>query len=347
MNRLSCYLSSAAILLCALAAPAVRAASPASAATCHGRQLLVEAVSDTNWNDMFPVVIGGTIDVPAEPQPPIIREPPVCVCPRPPYGQPTPGVGVTYWAPEYLAEVTRSPGCLVGLGGQDVLGGAFANQTGGQRGGASGIGAASGSLLQAHWYIYPLFQMISASINSMCFNSTSPFSLAAMTELDPTWHNDLWAAILAPESSLFANPVMQSACLVDAASTAVAFPIDALFWCAGSWADGIYPFSGNTNSQQSDQQANMLLLTKFLALQARVGLILDTVGPQAICFAVPNPILLKSQFRVDPLYPLPQYGAPIYIGQTEMRWGDIPPANFPMNQDSVYLMWIAHQCCFM
>lgn len=301
-------------------------------------------MTDTNWNDMLPISIGGVSM--GGGQPPIVYEPPVCVCPSHFYGGPMPGIGVTFWEPMYVAEVVRHPGKLITLSGTNVLGGAFKSEMGPAAGRSSGENHASrgANRAQVHWYTYPLFGIIGAEINTICGTAETPFSLAGMTEIDPIWQDDLWSNVLSPESVLFATLPMQLACLADAVSATVAYPLSPLFWCAGAWGS-VYPFSGNPNSQSSDQQSNALVLSKYIAMESRVGFMWATVGPEAVCSAAPSPIWIKGQWRFDPIYPLPTFGAPIYIGQSEVRWGMSPPANYPDHQDSAYLIWQGEQCC--
>lgn len=299
-------------------------------------------LTDPNWAaDLFPITVMGVSM--GGSQPPTVNEPPVCICPSHFFGVPMPGIGITYWEPTFVAEVTRHPGKLLTLGGANVLPG-FQQETGPANGNASGSTNNGENRAQVHWYTYPLFKIIGMFVDTACFNDEGGFNLASVSEVDPTWQNDIWANIFSPEATLFANPVMQLACVADAVSASVSYPLDPLFWCAGAWGSA-YPFSGNPNTQSSDQGSNALVMSKFLAREFRLGLMWDTIGPQAECFAVPSPIWIKTEFRVDPIYPHPVYGSPIYIGQTSVRWGLIPPANYPTEQDSAYLLWVAHQCC--
>jgi conjugal transfer pilus assembly protein TraU len=324
------------VLLSLLATLPARAMGPESPAQFYN------PISDTNWGDMFPITIGG-VRMGGD-QPPTIFEPTVCICPSHFFGYPIPGFGITYWEPAFVVEVTRHPGRLTTLGQNNVLGNAYDTETG-PGGGNSAKGDHEGEdRKQVHWYSYPLFRILGVEINSLCTNDEGGFDLAAITEVDPSWQNDVWAAVLSPENAMFANPIMQATCAVDALAAAVSYPLDPLFWCAGAWGT-VYPFSGNPHSTSSDQQSNALTLSKFLARQFRTGMMLDTIGPQATCSAQFSPVWVKTQFRVDPIYPHPTFGHPIYVGQTEFRWGMIPPANYPLWQDSSYLLWVAHQCC--
>lgn len=304
---------------------------------------LFNPLSDPNWlSDFFPITIMG-ISMGGS-QPPTIEEPPICECPSHLFGYPVPGIGMTYWEPNFVVEVSRQPGDMMTLGGFDIFGGTYSAETGGATSNTAGAGSAGANRAQVHWYNYPIFAMIGEEFDSMCTSSAGTFNLAAITEVDPTWQNDIWSQIFSPEASLFATPIMHLACPADAAASAVAFPLDPIFWCAGAWGS-VYPFSGNPNNESSDQQGNAMLLSKFLARQFRLGLMWATIGPEAVCSSVPSPIWIKTEFRVDPVFPLPTYGLPIYFGQTEVRWGLAPPSNFPAHQSSAYLLWQAHQCC--
>lgn len=317
--------------------------SKGGSANCHGR--FFNPLSDTNWDDMFPITIMGySLDLlgTGNSNPPIMYEPMICFCPSDLFGMTLPGIGITYWEPLYVAEVTKSPGCLITLGGKSMLSG-YSNEQGPAKGSNASSGD-TGDRSQMHWYVYPLFGLIDAELSSVCKNSSQGFDLVGITEINPIWQNDIWSAVFSPESSLFANIPMQLACVVDAVTSTFHYPLDPLFWCAGTWGS-VYPLSGNPNTKQSDQQGNALILAKYIAWQARLGLLLTTVGPQAECFASYSPIWIKSQFRVDPIWPLPNYYDEITVGESPVRWGYMPPGNFPLNQDSAYLIWNGEQCC--
>jgi len=333
----------AALSLCLLGLP-VHAASgtggAAGDATDQGG--FFDPITDPNWSaDLFPISIagismGGT-------QPPTIHEPTICECPSHFFGYPVPGIGITYWEPAFVAEVTHHPGRLLTLGGDDILS-SYQQEFGAVNGNSSGVSHNGENRAQVHWYSYPIFRIIGVFVNGICLNDEGGFNLVTSTEIDPTWQDDIWANVFSPEAALFANSIMQLACVADAAAASVSYPLDPLFWCAGAWGPA-YPFSGNPNTQSSAAGSNALVMSKFLAREFRLGLMWATIGPEAECSAVISPVWLKTQFRVDPIYPNPTYGSPIYIGQTEVRWGLVPPANYPTEQDSAYLLWVAHQCC--
>ncbi|QHS09109.1 TraU family protein [Sinimarinibacterium sp. NLF-5-8] len=299
-----------------------------------------------NWLNMLPIKFGPAPLLPGPGEPPTMSaQVTPCLCPSRLVGAPVPGIPLTYWEPSYVAEMTRKPGNLVTLGGvpsplsaMTMLHGASSTDT-------STGGGGGGKRMQAHWYIYPVFAVMGLMLDAACSAmGHNGIDLAAVTEVDPLWQDDEWAIAFAPESILFSLPVTQLACMADTVASAVAYPLDPLFWCVGGWGS-TYPLSGNANSVNGDAQGNALTLAKFVARQTRIGILPQTVGPTAMCSPHPNPIWVKSQWRVEPVFPLPTFNAPIYFGQTEMRWAAVPPANFPGASDSAYLLWRGRQCC--
>ena len=309
---------------------------------CHGK--LFNPISDTNWNDFFPLTIMG-VQIGPNGDPPTMYVPPICECPGA-FGIPSFGIGVTYWQPTYIAEVERNAGCAPSLGGGTQLFSGYSLEDSEQAyiGSDQGAKGTSGSTrMQIHWYKYPLFSFFSAFKDLGC-RSGGGFALAYVTEIDPTWQNDLWAGLYSPEAGLFGNMAANTACIADALASNVAYPIDALFWCAGSWGN-VYPLSGNANQSLTPFQVDNLELAKFIARLAREGLAWQTIGPSAICGAHPNPIWIKSQYRVDEVYPVITRGAPLVIGALPFK--QIPGliTNTPVNTSMVDLIWQGQDCC--
>ena len=92
-------------LLALLPGPA--AAGP----TCHGR--FMNPITDICWSCLFPLTIGSA-SILSDGQPDIGNpSSPVCYCSNPPRI----GVSIGFWEPVRLVDVTRTPFCMVGLGG--------------------------------------------------------------------------------------------------------------------------------------------------------------------------------------------------------------------------------------
>lgn len=317
----------------------VLTSSAAADLSCKGR--FFNPITDPNWMNFFPITILG-LKLGPNSDPPLMHEPPICICPSRVLGIPMIGIGISFWQPSYIAEIQRSPGCMSSIGGLQLLPG-FKMQASDQDQSHAADKGAQQSRMQTHWYFYPIFYLLELFKEVGCLNS-SGFALAYMTEIDPTWQNDLWGSVWAPESTLFTNPLTQMACAVDAVAATVSYPIDALFWCAGT-AGPIYPLTGTSQHQNSNQTTNMQILGKFLARAHRMLLLFATIGPQAQCFSYPMPFIVKSQYRIDQVYPTRQRGSPVYLGQSEFRWGLLPPANYATQESSTYLIWQGQQCC--
>lgn len=304
--------------------------------SCVGR--MFNPVADPDWNNVFPITIMG-MRVGPNANPPLMHMPPVCVCPGI-FGVPSPGIGVTFWQPLKIYEIARTPGCLSSLGGISILPGY--SMLASEQNSTTGKRADKTTRMQVHMYEYPLFAMMDLFKSLVCFN-TSGFDLAYMSEFDPTWQDDLWGIVFSPEAAIFASPLLQAACAVDAVATAVAFPLDAMFWCAGAWGQ-VYPLTGNSPHYNSSFAGNNLVLSKFIARQARLGLEWQTIGPSAVCFSHPSPLWVKSQYRVNQVGPIPRRGRPVTIGDSALT--QLPAvANLPTQEHTVNLIWQGQQCC--
>jgi conjugal transfer pilus assembly protein TraU len=334
--------------LCTLALVAIpgavfaQATTATSKAACHGK--LFNPVSDPDWNNLFPFSLvgfhaGGNMD------PPEMYEPPVCFCPSYLFGYPVIGAGIMYWEPTFISEVVKIAGCAPSLNGTSLVGTGYMGLNSEQsQMHPDTKGGPHSSRQQVHFYQYPVLSVVNLFSDVGCRNMGG-FSLLWASELDPTWQNDIWAGIFNPEATLFGGLEAQFACMVD--STVVSAdmpPVDSLFWCAGTWG-GLYPMAGTANQSTSTFQMNHLTLAKFLARQTRVGGLMQTIGPGAICNSTFNPVWLKGQFRVNEVWPLIRKGSPMWVGSPPIY--QMPPmiTNLPGLDDSVDLIWEGKQCC--
>ena len=324
--------------LVAVGQAASSSSSSSSGKVCHGKEF--NPYSDPDWNDMFPITIMG-VNMGGNSDPPEMYVPPVCVCPGI-FGIPSPGVGVSYWQPMYLSEVQKIAGCSSSLGGKMLFHG-YSRLNSNEDFWDSGKETSGATSMQLHWYEYPLFSMLDMFKGVAC-RSGNGYNLAYVSEVDPTWQSDTWGAIYSPEAGLFANLIAQSACAVDSVASDVAFPIDALFWCAGTWG-GVYPLTGIANESISTFQVNNLVMAKFLARQARLGLAWQTIGPSAICGAHANPIWIKSEYRVDQVGPISRHGFPLVIGAAPVKQMPFMITNLPGKDYTTNLIWQGQECC--
>lgn len=320
-----------------LSAPALAADSSSgnTALTCEGRW--VNPITDVCWECIFPMSVGsvqvsaGTLpdtDNPASP---------IQFCPVPPPIFERMGVAVGYWEPFAMTDVTRSPGCMVNMGGFNIN---IPNTGTGT--GTKTANEHPGTFYHVHWYKYPLISWLSIITSDMCLQG-GEYDIGYLSELDPTWQNDNLALFLNPEVMLFANPIAQMACAADAVASGVSRPIDALFWCAGSHGS-MYPFTGNIVNESSGLNSSVLLSERMDFKLHREGLILDTVPYDvAVCYEYPSVILPKSRYRYQMVNTIPDVASCHPLGRNVMLWqtGKEMPTS---KKNYGYLIWKKRNC---
>lgn len=327
----------AALLLCLIVSILPTCVWSDDATLCQGRFL--NPITDINWTLVFPITIAG-VQLSfggSSPESPETYTSPLCLCPSHVLGVPVPGIEVTFHEPLYVEELVKHPGCFSSLGGLQLLDGYAQEQTDLKQ------TANSSSRWQVHWYEYPVFALLHIFQNFVCL-SGGGYALAYATELDPTWQNDAWGAIFSPETAIFANKLAQASCAIDAVAATAKHPLDAMFWCAGSWGS-VYPLTGNANASVGRIQSAELEGAKLIARLSRLGLLWDTVGSWAMCSPVPMPIWIKSEFTVDPVYPVTTDGEGIAIGAAPALTLYQPVESYPRFENINQVIFQEQQCC--
>lgn len=362
LSALGCGMRRVVRLVCGLALMAVvvmGSADRADAFCRTGTNVLTQAFGTTCWECMFPIsmstitLFSGTETVVAPATGPGIAAyyPPQlcgCVCF---FGVCIPGLPVGYFEPVRLLEVVHDQLCF------PTFGSSFGS------GGFSYIGSGSESTqiedldqnhlyMHVHYMAFPLWYIVGLIVDTLCVNvSIEDLDVLFISEIDPTWNDDVLAMILSPEALLLANPIALMACAADSLAAAVYFPIDPLFWCAGS-AGYLYPMDGNVSGAGNDIQRSALLTYRMLAKLARVGLELYTAANgAAICYDLPTGLIVKSQYKFQLLYPIPSFRTPVGsccfpLGRTSVMWGgskEIPA----VGEDFIWLMWKLQRCCML
>lgn len=310
-------------------------------APCAGK--VFNPLTDTDWNNVFPITVAGIVSSNGKNtvNPLMAAMPPVCVCPTV-FGVPFYGIGITYWQPLYVSEVERRPGCAPSIGGVKLLGGPYEALASNQTVNHSNEGKGS-NRMQLHWYQYPVFSVMKTFAELGCKNTTG-FDLAYLTEIDPLWQNTAWGVIFTPENVIFSGPPFQLACSVDSVAAMLGYPLDVLFWCAGTWGN-IYPLTGDSNHSGDPFTLNNQINAKFIARNARMGLSFTTIGPSAICSSHPNPIWTKSQYRYNQVAPIARRGRAVSTGDNGKMFQFPPVTNVPTQEHTVNLIWQGQQCC--
>jgi conjugal transfer pilus assembly protein TraU len=306
-------------------------------AKCVGK--FVNPVTDICWSCIFPITIAGIKLMSGEDTKNSRNV--ICTCNRPPANLPVPGIPISFWEPVRLVDVTRTPYCLVSMGGICL------NNTGlKHRGAVSHSNTRNGlrrSFYQVHWYMYPLIYWLELITDFICIEKNS-FDIGYLTELDPTWNNDDLGFIFNPEAVLFGNPIAQAACAADCVRASVGFPRDELFWCGGCQGS-LYPFSGTVAAHVGGVQASLLVTQRMIAKLHRSGLLWGFKGKKAYCDKYPMPIIKKTQYKTQMVYPIPSTKKGCYpLGRSEALWAS--GKEFPQKgEDFAYLIWRKRLCC--
>ena len=327
----------AMLLLISMLLASAHAAVPTGGATCHGR--FANPITDICWSCLFPLTIGG-IGIVSDGQPDIGNpSSPVCYCNNPPRL----GISIGFWEPVRMVDVTRTPFCMVGLGGLSLDPG-----IGAPRGAQVGHDSQTrNSFYQVHWYANPILAWLEVLLDFPCLEQGS-LDLAYLTEVDPLWSDDELSAILNPEAVLFANPVAKAACAADCVAASAGFPVASLFWCAGCQGS-IYPMTGHVTTHIGGVQASVLLTQRMTAKMHRQLTTFATAGSRGLCGPYPLPIFDKTHYKLQMTYPVPatakvggQCCQP--YGRTTMIWGS--GKSFPVSgEDFSYQIFRKRNCC--
>ncbi len=302
-----------------------------------------DPVQDLCWDCLFPIEVGGSRVGDAPDQGP--DAPALCSCPKPPPVFVQPGIGLSYWAPDRVAEVVRTPLCFPSLGG--VVMGHLPVSEGDDVGreGSGGTRKSQGSFYHVHWMNMPLWQALGlVSQGSLCMKESGAMDEVWLSELDPLWSDDMLTFALAPEAMLFANIPATLACAADAVSASVHdFGLDALFWCSGG-EGSVYPLSGHKQYHTGGVDTSMNLVHRMTYKLHRMGLLDDTSTRAAMCHDLPQPLLRKGQYKVQFMFPR--------VDRVEAHGFGVPSSLFEagheypvQGEDWSMLIWRKHTCC--
>jgi conjugal transfer pilus assembly protein TraU len=309
----------------------------ADASVCQGRFL--NPISDVCWRCIFPLKIASVTIVSGDVKEPNTSTSVICSCPSPIPPYTSYGIPISFWEPSRLVDVTRTPYCLVNMGGVHMLNTGVVDR--GHVSDPESDGSAN-SFYNVHWYVYPLLFILEVLTDFVCLEAGS-IDVAYMTEIDPFWNDDELSGILNPEAILFGNPIAQAVCAADCLASSFNYPLDILFWCNGCQGS-IYPFTGTVNDHTGGVQASLLVAGRFMAKMHREGLLKGYIGVQGLCGKFPMPIIRKSQYRTQMTYPISQSNSCQAFGATSVLWQS--GREYPYGgEDFGYLIWRKRDCC--
>ncbi len=316
--------------------------------TCVGRFL--NPITDVCWSCLFPITIGGIPFAPSskfkDTDNPVM---PVCGCKKDLIPVPIPGVTLGVWEPVRVVEITRTPYCLVSLGGSKIK---SSSNHGSFKKTRSEQSKTSNAYYHIHYYAYPLLSVLSLVVDVGCLTVGS-YDIAYLSELDPSHRSDSLANFMHPETFLLSNPVAVTACTADCiAATANKQAIDSLFWCSGCQGS-IYPFTGFAGSHVGGVGTSSLLATRQLAKLHRMGLAKRTATNYSavngeLCDSSYAYRIPKSQYRLQMTFPRPNVSGGYScnpIGMLDSTYSS--GREFPYSgEDFVYLVWRKRNCCW-
>jgi conjugal transfer pilus assembly protein TraU len=313
-------------------------ASSSFAATCKGK--FANPVTDICWSCVFPIYIAGAKINPFQQEDAnLVSGAPICWCRNPPKI----GVKVSFWEPLRRVDVVREPFCMTSLGGVKMDPGFDAPQHGRSNTDAQ----TKSSFYQAHWYIDPVIFYLQAVLDNSCLENLS-FDVAYLTELDPLWNDDELTRILNPDVYLFANLPARAACAADCVTATAGFPNNLFYWCGGCQGS-MYPLNGNVGAHVGGVQASSLIVQRLTAKMHREGLMWGAHGEAGLCGYYPIPIMDKTAYKYNMLYPIPQTKKIAGkccqpFGRTTTLWG--AGREFPFEgEDFAYQIFRKRNCC--
>ena len=279
-------------MLIALFAATVAHASP----SCHGK--FPNFLTDICWSCTLPITIGSATIVKLGQEDTPNPGGMLCAC----TGPPRVGVKVGFWEPSRIAEVTRTPFCMVSLGGVELDPG-FRAPRGARPVATAKVGSQKSSFYHAHWYTNPIWFFLQVMTDSPCLEEGS-FDVAYLTEVDPLWNDDELTLILNPDVFLFANPIAQAVCAADCIAATTGFGRNELFWCAGCQGS-LYPLNGHVQTHTGGVQASALIVQRLTAKMHREGLMFSASGAGGLCRYYPQPLMDKTNYKSQLIYPIP------------------------------------------
>ena len=336
-------------------------APPPADAFCPKTSILGEILARTCWECLFPVSLAGVtlfsgtedFTTPAVGPGRAAFFPPFlcgCVCF---FGVCIPGLPLGLWEPKNLVEVVRTPFCIPSLGGIT-----FGPEVTFYHRGIATTQQDDDSthhnyvFYHTHFFNFPLWALLGLALDILCVNPggiSDEIDAIYMSEFDPTWKNDILTLVLFPEVLVINNPAATAACAADAIAASAGFPIDAMFWCAGSWGIN-YPPTGNVSGTHGGQlKPAALVMSRLLLRLSRVGTEFWTSahGP-LICDDAPIFQIVKSQYKFQMLYPIPNFSPKCCspLGRTVFMWGlgHVVPV---IGDDFVFLLWKLQRCCLL
>ena len=306
----------------------------------------INLFEDVHWEGMFPIEIAGVeikgIKDLEEASEGLDTNPDkldsiVCLCKE--RNKVTIGLTVSYWEPARVVETTKVPFCFptVGIHLKEVSPVRNFKHTGKDKNTGGGY-----TSYNSHYYIFNVLDILDLFVDIPCVFHEG-FDIAYISEIDPFWNNDLMSFVFNPEAILFGNPVAQLACAADSVSSLAWYPIDALFWCFGSWGSA-YPLAGSGDNPNA-VEGSALIAAKTVYRQARTGILWDPGINE--CYRQITPIIVKRHYKMHLVKPVK--GPIVPFGRTAVIWEHMKNPPFGSKRNSPdnfsWLLFRKVKCC--
>lgn len=295
---------------------------------------VMNPVTDINWGCMFPMRTGGLVEFSnGQSDPSSTTENIPCRCMK--GDLPYLGIPWSYWEPFAIVDTVSDPWCFMPIATD------MSPAQSGKLGGSYNRKEVKASVFaQMHYYKYPAFNLLDIFQDLPCNSGEVDFDIALMTEVLPTWNNEIMALLLNPEAVLFGNPATMMACAAEVSTIlAAGKALDSLFWCMGSWGSA-YPLSG-TSGLTDYVEANAAIAAKGLYFAARSHMLKDRA--EDICGSVNTPIWRKSHYKMQMMKPV-RDSTCREIGKPGILWSYAKNPAFAGDNFS-WMLYRKNRCC--
>ena len=300
----------------------------------------VNPFTETSWECMFPIRLAGVRISPSPPDPESYLSTPLCACQDGAFQRV--GLVMGFREPAFMIDVVKDAWCFAGFGvdmGKSSVWGDGSSMNGNDR-----YGQRQEFTAHTHSYFFNPLYLLELLLDARCMEKM-PAGISDISEVRPEHFDVPLNLMLYPQTLLFSNPVATAACMADAVDATAGFPLDAMFWCAGNWG-GIYPLTGTSTAKgASGVRAAANIAAKSIARSHTNLLLWGTKGTAALCGVYPQPVWLKSQYKLQPLRPIRSRLCPT-IGRSELLWGaGMNPPSPSQSDNFAYLLWRWRDCC--
>ena len=334
-------LSAFTAVMLSLALPGMAIGAETGSGICQSAGVWKGLIKNICWSCIFPMRIMGVGSSPEGAAP----SQPVCYC-TDQNGVPEVGWQLSFFQPVKIVEVVQSPWCSPFLEGVSLQSSSFDMGKGATNRPKGGNEA---GFYDVHLWEFPILVMLKLLIMGDC--TAEPYidpSLTYISEVDPLWENDLLTLVLNPEAVVFANPIASMWCAADCVKvTAGADNLSAHF-CAG--CDGnLYPLTGHGFANADSVRVSSLLTQRMITKLHRQGMLMKTMGQDAMCERRFSYFMPRSQYRLSMLYPVPEAEGPECchrLGDSVHDWSTRKGGRKRIGVNNyVYMLWRYNDCC--